>query len=148
MQDLVFTPMDDPFLKSLTTTTSLGANATDSFISSHSTLSNGALQQLVYDSLSAMDVDVRKEMCSNIVLVGASSLFPNFQERLSEELSSRISPTFFKPKVIASKPLERQFSSWIGASVLTSLGSFQQMWCSRAEYEEYGATLAATKFPS
>jgi len=114
----------------------------------HSTWSTASLTELIHDSLSAVDLDVRKELCSNIILVGASSLFAHFNEKVSRDLSTKWSPTYFKAKIITANPLERQFSSWIGASVLTSLGSFQQMWCSRAEYEEYGVTLACTKFPS
>jgi actin, other eukaryote len=42
-----------------------------------------------------------------------------------------------KIKVVA--PPERQYSVWIGGSILASLSTFQQMWVSMAEYEEAGA---------
>ena len=44
-------------------------------------------------------------------------------------------PQAFKPRVVSGAPVERQFGSWIGASILASLGTFQQMWVSKAEYE-------------
>jgi actin-related protein len=34
-----------------------------------------------------------------------------------------------------------------GGSILSSLGSFQQMWMSKAEYEEHGAGLIHRKAP-
>jgi actin-related protein len=34
-----------------------------------------------------------------------------------------------------------------GGSILASLGSFQQMWMSKAEYEEHGASLILRKAP-
>lgn len=34
-----------------------------------------------------------------------------------------------------------------GGSILASLGSFQQMWMSRKEYEEHGASLIHRKSP-
>jgi actin-related protein 4 len=34
---------------------------------------------------------------------------------------------------------ERRFGSWIGGSILGSLGTFHQMWISRNEYAEFGA---------
>ena len=43
--------------------------------------------------------------------------------------------------------VERRYSVWIGGSILASLGTFQQMWMSKAEYQEYGAGLIHTKAP-
>lgn len=34
--------------------------------------------------------------------------------------------------------MERRFGPWIGGSILASLGTFQQMWVSKQEYEEEG----------
>jgi actin-like protein 6A len=106
------------------------------------------LHQLIRDSLSAVgDVDVRKDLASSILLTGACSLIPQLEQRLSWQVSQIIS-TAFKPKVLASRQaVERSCASWIGGSILTSLGSFQQLWLGRSEYEEYGATLAIQRFP-
>ncbi|KAI2509834.1 actin [Fragilaria crotonensis] len=114
--------------------------------SEHATTCNLPLHRLIHDSLSAVgDADIRKELCSNIVLVGGTSLLPNMEQRLSYEISGIISG---KCKIVASKfPVERSQASFIGGSVLTSLGSFQQLWLSRKEYEDYGAALAIQRFP-
>ena len=42
---------------------------------------------------------------------------------------------------------ERRFGSWIGGSILASLGSFQQMWISKHEYEENGKSQVDRKCP-
>lgn len=34
--------------------------------------------------------------------------------------------------------MERQYSAWIGGSILASLGTFHQLWISRAEYQVSG----------
>jgi actin-related protein len=114
----------------------------------HSTLSNLPLHKLVHDSLTAVgDADARKELCGNLLLTGGSSLLPNMEQRLSYEMSV-ITPNMYKCRVLASRnSVERSYAAWIGGSVLTSLGSFQQLWLSRKEYEEYGATLAMQRFP-
>jgi actin-related protein len=39
-------------------------------------------------------------------------------------------------KIVA--PPERQYSVWIGGSILSSLSTFQQMWVSKEEYDEAG----------
>jgi actin-related protein len=112
------------------------------------TMSNSPLHKLVHESLLAVgDVDMRKELAGSICVTGGSSLLSNVDTRLSQELSS-ILPAFVKPKIVASRiSVERSCASWIGGSILTSLGSFQQLWLSRTEYEEYGATMAIQRFP-
>lgn len=40
---------------------------------------------------------------------------------------------------------ERRFGAWTGGSILSSLGSFQQMWVSKQEYEEGGKAVVQTK---
>lgn len=112
------------------------------------TFTDAPLHELIHSSLLAVgDVDVRKELSNNIVLIGGSSLFPNLDARLSYELSNLL-PNFTRPKVIAPRfSVERSCAPWIGASILTSLGSFQQLWLSRTEYEEYGSTMAIQRFP-
>ena len=49
--------------------------------------------------------------------------------------------------ISASGSGERRFGSWIGGSILASLGSFQQMWISKQEYEEGGKTQVERKCP-
>lgn len=44
-------------------------------------------------------------------------------------------------------PVERKYSAWIGGSILASLGTFQQMWVSKAEYDENGASISDRKCP-
>ena len=103
--------------------------------------------ELIRQSLSQVHMDVRKELAGNIVLVGGSSLFPEFATRLSAECSEKL-PGMYKYRVICSRnTMERRFAPWIGASVLTSLGSFQQLWLSKAEYDEYGPGIAQKRFP-
>ena len=124
------------------------AAAGQSIVSQHHTLSNASLPRLIHASLSAVgDVDTRKELAGSVVLTGGSSLYENMEQRLSLELPRHVSGAY-KCKVVASKHnIERTCASWIGGSILTSLGSFQQLWLSRAEYDEYGAALAVQRFP-
>lgn len=105
------------------------------------------LQQLVHESLSQiLDVDLRKELSSNIIVTGGASLFPGLDKFLSAKLGE-VLPSSYKYKVIASKnSVENRYSAWIGGSILSSLGSFQQLWLSKKEYEECGAFLGLQRF--
>ena len=86
------------------------------------------LQKLVHESLTqVLDADLRKELSSNIILTGGASLFPALDKRLSVELGEVLSSSY-KYKVTASKnSVENRYSAWIGGSILSSLGSFQQV---------------------
>nr|XP_021506383.1 actin-like protein 6B [Meriones unguiculatus] len=57
-------------------------------------------------------------------------------------------PQSMRLKLIASNStMERKFSPWIGGSILASLGTFQQMWISKQEYEEGGKQCVERKCP-
>ena len=52
----------------------------------------------------------------------------------------------FKIKIITHPSnTERKFSAWIGGSILSSLGTFHQLWLSLAEFEEHGASIIERK---
>jgi len=103
------------------------------------------VQQLVYRSIHLCDTDIRKDLYGGIVLTGGTSLIGGFAERLHKELSE-LSP--YKPKVVpVTMPIERRVAPWIGGSILASLGSFQQMWMSKQEFDEYGKSIVERKCP-
>ena len=95
------------------------------------------LPALIQHSLSQVDVDIRPHLLANIVVVGGSSLIYGLNERLKQELEA----LYPGPRVRIFSPgnvVERKFSSWIGGSILASLGTFHQMWISKKEYDEHG----------
>lgn len=105
------------------------------------------LSASVTDSINRCDVDVRRELYNGIVLTGGTSLFASLRDRLEKELTES-APTMMKVKVVAPiNAIERRYSVWIGGSILSSLGTFQQMWMSKAEYKEHGAGLIHKKAP-
>lgn len=105
------------------------------------------LPSLVIDCINKCDVDVRKELYNGVILTGGNSVFPNMKERLEKELLD-LAPGASRLKVITpNSNIERRFSVWIGGSILASLGSFQQMWMSKSEYEEHGPSLIHRKAP-
>mmetsp|Transcript_22611 Transcript_22611/g.23546 ORF Transcript_22611/g.23546 Transcript_22611/m.23546 type:complete len:422 (+) Transcript_22611:26-1291(+) len=100
---------------------------------------------MIIDAINKGDVDIKKEMFSNIFVTGGNTLFPGFPERLQRQLMSS-SPPNLKVKVLTHpSPSERRFSSWIGGSILSSLGTFHQIWFSKQEYDEHGPVLIERK---
>ncbi|XP_042017132.1 actin-related protein 4-like isoform X2 [Salvia splendens] len=105
------------------------------------------LPQMVVESISKCDVDIRRELYSSILLSGGTASMQQLKERLEKDLLEE-SPQAARVKVLASgNATERRFSVWIGGSILASLGSFQQMWFSKSEFEEHGASYIQRKCP-
>ncbi|XP_046859530.1 actin-like protein 6A [Xenia sp. Carnegie-2017] len=105
------------------------------------------ITQVATTSIGMCDIDMRPSLFSNIIVSGGNTLLNGFVDRLNQELASKV-PASARLKVIShNSTLERRFSSWIGGSILASLGSFQQMWISKQEYEEHGKSCVERKCP-
>ena len=102
---------------------------------------------MVIDSINKGDNEMRKEMYSNIVITGGNTLFNMFPEKTQRQIYNNCAP-HYKIKVTTAPSLnERKFSSWIGGSILASVGSFNQCWLSKQEFDECGAILVERKCP-
>ncbi|GAB4819420.1 hypothetical protein N2152v2_006466 [Parachlorella kessleri] len=105
------------------------------------------LQLVANTCINKCDVDVRRELYSGVVLTGGTSMFSSMRDRLERELAE-VAPQMAKVKVLSpANTVERRHSVWIGGSILASLGTFQQMWMSKAEYREHGPGLIHKKAP-
>ena len=109
------------------------------------------------------ETELRKELFQNIVLTGGSSCFENMPTRIEREVVTRLSgmplsgsgnngasggfPNSLRVKVVAAHQQERRVGAFLGGSILASLGSFHEMWMSKAEYAEHGAALIHKKCP-
>ncbi|VDN96752.1 unnamed protein product [Rodentolepis nana] len=104
-----------------------------------------SMSHIVSSSISLCDIDIRANLYNNIVVVGGTSLIVGFTDRLQKDLGAK-TPSSMRLKVnFPSSLTERRFSSWVGGSILGSLGTFQQMWISRHEYEEFGKSFIEKK---
>jgi len=95
------------------------------------------LDELIYQMVQRCDVDLRRELFSNIVLSGGSTMFPGLKERLHKELTELV-PETTEVRIIS--PPERRYFVWIGGSILGSLKTFKILWVTRKEYREIGST--------
>lgn len=102
------------------------------------------IHEATYNSIMKCDVDIRKNLYSNVVLSGGNTMFPGIADRMQRELTS-LAPSTMKIKIIA--PPERRFSVWIGGSILASVSSFvdQRMWITKEEYDASGPSIVHRK---
>jgi actin beta/gamma 1 len=103
---------------------------------------SAGIHDTTFQSIMKCDVDIRKDLYSNVVLSGGTTMFTGIGERMTKELVA-LAPSTMKIKVVA--PPERKYSVWIGGSILSSLSTFQQMWISKQEYDESGPGIVHRK---
>jgi centractin len=82
------------------------------------------VHQIVVDSINRTDLDLRKDLYSNIVLSGGSTLTKGFGDRLLHEVQ-KLAVKDMRIKIFA--PPERKYSTWIGGSILAGLSTFRKV---------------------
>jgi len=102
------------------------------------------IHEQCYNSIMKSDIDVRKDLYSNIVLSGGTTMFPGLSERLTREVQ-KLAPQTMNSKVKVIATPERKYSVWIGGSILSSLNNFQNMWITKAEYDDSGPQIVHRK---
>ncbi|EPB66056.1 Actin [Ancylostoma ceylanicum] len=110
---------------------------------SQSTLLN--VTQIATTAAGMCDIDIRPTLYSGLMVTGGNSLILGFTERLNHDLAHKCPPTIKLRVSAAPTPMERRFGAWIGGSILGSLGSFQQMWIAKSEYDETGRTIVENR---
>jgi actin len=98
----------------------------------------------VYEAVMACDSDIRLGLVGSILLCGGSTMLPGFAGRLRTELQA-LFPWALVREMHVVAPADRRSSVWVGGSVLASLSVFQQLWISKAEYDESGPAIVHRK---
>jgi actin-related protein len=78
-------------------------------------------------------------MIGNIVLSGGTTMIPGFQQRIKNNLVNNIDSeygNFANSQIIAEG--NRYIASWIGASMISSMSSFEKMFIKKADFMENG----------
>jgi len=97
------------------------------------------LGQFICDCLNKCDGEIQSEIQENICLTGGTTLMKGYTERLRNELSQALTNSNFN---LVSTP-ERQYSNWIGGSIISSLSNFTYMWVTKQDYDSIGNSLEA-----
>lgn len=104
------------------------------------------LSELIHKAVQTCDVDLRPSIISSVLLCGGGASIAGLSERLNADLNRM--PTFGRVRVqVSTTTNERRNAAWIGGSILASLGSFQQLWLTRQEFQEHGASFIERKAP-
>jgi len=108
----------------------------------HGKTSKG-ISDCTYEAIAKCDPDIWKTLMDNVVMAGGNAMIPSIGKRMKKELAELV------PRMKSSVliPSDVKYSAWIGGSVLANLSTFQDMWVSKEEYDEYGPSIASQKCP-
>jgi len=116
---------------------------------SSSSLSPSPLQNLICDAVFKCERDQQAALLSTVILSGGGSCVEGIQERTRLEVENIIHTHTpgWRVKVLAAANPERRIASWLGGSILASLGSFGENWITKREYDESGSSIVTRKCP-
>jgi len=90
-----------------------------------------SIDNLAWASVQAADIDVRKELCKNIIMSGGSTMYEGVADRLKQEIINK-APSGAEIRVVASA--DRKYAVWKGGSTLASLSTFASSWVTAEDY--------------
>jgi len=99
--------------------------------------SNG-IDKLINESLQFCNKDYKRELYNKIILSGGNTMFDDLGQRIKQNVVD-IAPFGMKIRVKSSKI--RNYSTWIGGSILSSLSTFNKNWITQDNYYENGANI-------
>lgn len=109
----------------------------------NSTCKFKGLSENIIDCIMMNDVDIRKDLTQSIIVTGSSSLFKGLCERLHTQLREAdcFSQTSKLKVLNLGSQVENSYSSWLGGSILASLGTLMKLWVSKQEYMDSGVNI-------
>ena len=103
------------------------------------------LQEIMNACVQGVEGDhVKRELLQNVVLSGGNTKIRDFVYRVNKELISSCGTSLkCRVKILAGD--NREFLSWSGGSVISTLKSFRSMWITRGDYNEFGPSIVHRK---
>ncbi|KAJ3125203.1 Actin- protein 3 [Nowakowskiella sp. JEL0407] len=110
------------------------------------------LPDVVDQVIQSCPIDTRRGLYKNIVLSGGSTMFNNFgkrlqrdirkitEQRLNSQPPSQIKAQEIDVNVVNYK--KQRYAVWYGGSLLASTAEFYKVCHTKAQYEEYGPSIA------
>ncbi|KEG08963.1 actin-related protein 2 [Trypanosoma grayi] len=113
------------------------------------------LSAQLWSCIQAADIDVRTELYGHVVLSGGSTMFPGLPSRIERDMRELFLEKALKGdrtrlgnfKLQVEDPPRRKHMVFLGGATLAALTMTQQeMWLTRAEWEEGGASAVRARF--
>ena len=98
------------------------------------------VHQVLHETVSKCDIDLRKELFGNIVLSGGTCSTKGMRERMKKELEKLVSTM----KINILEKVNQKFAVWEGSSIVAELPNFDG-WISIDDYLEVGPSCVHPK---
>ena len=114
---------------------------------------SSAIPAMVCDAVFRCDRDQQAQLLGNVVLAGGGACIGPTEQAVSDILREQMEGIIhthtpgWRVKVLSPGMQERAVLSWLGGSILGSLGSFHDMLITKSEYEEWGTAIVNRKCP-
>jgi len=111
------------------------------------------LANMVCDSAFRCDRDQQAQLLGNLILAGGGACLGPMEDSVPDYVRTGVESIIhqhtpgWRVKVLTPGIQERSVCSWLGGSILGSLGTFHDMWITKAEYEEHGTAIVNRKCP-
>eukprot|EP01083_Nonionella_stella_P161321 528207_1 len=104
----------------------------------------GGMGQNIFDAIQSVPNDRRSQMYENVVFTGRNAYLNGMDSRVKHDIQTLApeSVGIFGDNAAA----ERGYLPWLGGSRLCSLSSFEQMWLTKQDYDEYDAVMEKRSF--
>ena len=116
-------------------------------------LTSASVPTMICDAAYRCDRDQQVALLGNVVLGGGGACLgptdqavPDWVREHLEVLIHAHTPGW-RVKVLSPGLPERSVLSWLGGSILGSMGTFHEMWITKKEYEEWGTAIVNRKCP-
>ena len=130
--------------------------ACSSYLQTHSTeqlTTSPSIANMVCDAAFRCDRDQQASLLGNVVLGGGGACIGPTDQSVPDLLREQVESIIhthtpgWRVKVLSPNMQERAICSWLGGSILGSLGTFHDMWITKAEYDEWGSAIVNRKCP-
>lgn len=92
-----------------------------------------SISQAVVGSINTCEASLQPQLISHVIACGGNTLYPGFTKRLHTELVTDHSSC---PNATVWVGSRRNFSVWLGASVVAHLSTHKSEWMTKEEYDE------------
>lgn len=96
------------------------------------------IDQVIFDSISKTDINVRKSLYDSIFLTGGTTLLGGFQARLEGAVRT-LAPKSATVKVVADA--DRLNAVFVGASIFSGSSGFKDSVVTKLDYQEVGPSI-------
>jgi actin-related protein len=116
-------------------------------------MTSSSIGNMVCDAAYRCDREQQAVLLSNVIVSGGGSCIGPTEQAVPDAIRDSVEVLIhqhtpgWRVKVLTPALNERAVLPWIGGSILGSLGTFHDMWITKAEYEEWGSAIVNRKCP-